>query len=1238
MTVSASKDVIRCAKQIYNHLGLRHRISLLSNQDSQPQEVIQLETLHSIDQQSLNSVVKAFLQWSPPEGVKKTIQDLIARVEDAIVELCGAPDDELLSDDPLDHDIQQDDDILLDDDMLLDDAMLLDDEILLDDALIEDEPLEDDLFDGLFGKIEFDSIFDDEFDMPTTPSQQAQCTVKRALPDKKIPEAKKSRKESAFHPHPPPSPPRLFHDEDDMQSPPESTPPLSPFSDACSLETNTAENTICSLSNSSRCFDNVPWLIQFEIARFLYQYRLKMKDLTFEALQKFFAVIKVDPRQLYQVMLSWYNTKQGKSPTDHSSYALMESCSDQVWNHLESNTKNRMIHYGAIVKLSTTEPPKMLLRAPTVGASNRFFRKYGQDRFLEMKLSKHSDPSLIQQQKEFFLKPFIVMGRTFEFLFIKDNTLILFATKGPKLEEIPIFQVIRWHIPIEENYKMPLNKFASRMTLGYSNSIPTLLFSKESIRYVDDIYSDKNGEEETCMTDGCGIISCAAMRKIMQLEGKDDVPCAIQGRIAGAKGIWILSPELDFTSGEWIEIRKSQNKFKTGVLQKDASIDPLHYTFDLVKRSVCVYPASLNTQFIQCLSSGGVPTEVFVVLLQDYLHRLSSVITGSKDIKLLRDWVVKEGNLMRTRLDADIVEKGLWVERAKEEDTYVEWDTEDTDDVVNISPLETQWRINKYSGFPAMSHEAIVRLIDSGFDLTNKFVAGRVTQVFRDAMRNLTTKYKIEIQQSCMATCIPDPSGTLKEGEIFIQLSSRRVEELTGIKAGVITGDVVVTRNPCGLQSDVQKVVAVDCPALQIYTDLIVFSIKGERSLASMLGGGDYDGDIVFCCWDQRVVEPFKSSPVPPIPIRMKGTFVQNNTPVRALLSHTRDPVKHGTIFQKHFISISSPDSILGTYENWRTVMAEVKSLEDKNVIYLALMCAKLVDASKQGLTIKDEVLKRDQIEFQSLKKPRWFLDKRNKMRYKDFVVGESEGTGKGQHRPQTTMDHLFVTLLKETDTFEKHTKGLTTNNKSSLIDSDLAEYWTNMYNTAKKNDDTNLLEDLEFIKKKIDECVDAYNKHCKQIRVRRYGRVKKSAPVNDEEKFSTTFDLEEHFSSIYHGITSTKSQVLRYDARFNGGQIMGAIKASYAYICTIDNGKFSNYCYVVAFDEIRRLKADASTRPFKENGLSESMSPELYIAMNVDRSWMRRLNASIMAKEMEKAKNNKSKALDTSSKLGARA
>lgn len=51
-----------------------------------------------------------------------------------------------------------------------------------------------------------------------------------------------------------------------------------------------------------------------------------------------------------------------------------------------------------------------------------------------------------------------------------------------------------------------------------------------------------------------------------------------------------------------------------------------------------------------------------------------------------------------------------------------------------------------------------------------------------------------------------------------------------------------------------------------MYKDVIVFSSKGERSLADKLSGGDYDGDKAWICWEPDIVGPFKNADVPPSP------------------------------------------------------------------------------------------------------------------------------------------------------------------------------------------------------------------------------------------------------------------------------------------------------------------------------------------------------------------------------------
>lgn len=684
-----------------------------------------------------------------------------------------------------------------------------------------------------------------------------------------------------------------------------STPPL-PTAASC-FTNDTAKgdthNVICNPQSTAKLLNGVPWVILYEIARFVQAFRVDWTQIPFDAFQSFLNVGHNEPAQLYDTMIKWNQETRLGIKINGSAYTVMDRCPENVWVYIKqvmqkpsavpstplpsaldanfelqtkdqnARIKNRMIHYSGLITWKKSDlPPTITLRAPKVEASNRFFRKFGQDRFLELKLGKSTHVTILKQHKAFFLKPFLLMHRVFRFLFVKDDTVILFATEGVDLEPISIQQVIEWHMPIAENWDMSMSKYASRMSLGYSSSIPTLEFKPEEIIYIDDIYGSTGdtSDETNCMTDGCGIISCSAMKKIMGCQATDELPCAIQGRIAGAKGVWIIEPDLDFTTGDYIKIRKSQDKFKTGLPQSDLTLDPHHYTFDLVKNSTLVYPSNLNTQFIQCLSHGGVAHSIFIVILKGYIHQLAAIVTENQSVKLLRDWVAKCGKIMTGRWEAETSsEKGLWkdlvnggVGGVDDENDSGFFTLDSPDDVISaedgptgeekgLSKLHMDHkenhlaRLNKYSGFPASLHESIVRLLDAGFDLSNAYVATRVTMVFRQIMQAITTKYKIEVPQSCTVTCVPDPTGTLEPGEIFLQLSNRRVDEKTGIRAGQILGDVIVTRNPCALSSDVQKVKAVDCTALRMYSDLAIFSIKGETSLASQLSGGDYDGDIV---------------------------------------------------------------------------------------------------------------------------------------------------------------------------------------------------------------------------------------------------------------------------------------------------------------------------------------------------------------------------------------------------------
>ena len=65
---------------------------------------------------------------------------------------------------------------------------------------------------------------------------------------------------------------------------------------------------------------------------------------------------------------------------------------------------------------------------------------------------------------------------------------------------------------------------------------------------------------EKIYTDGCGFMNGVALKTIKDTLGLNQVPCAVQGRIFGSKGVWMLHPDhTDFDSGDcpriWIRRR-----------------------------------------------------------------------------------------------------------------------------------------------------------------------------------------------------------------------------------------------------------------------------------------------------------------------------------------------------------------------------------------------------------------------------------------------------------------------------------------------------------------------------------------------------------------------------------------------------------------------------------------------------------------------------------------------------------
>lgn len=147
------------------------------------------------------------------------------------------------------------------------------------------------------------------------------------------------------------------------------------------------------------------------------------------------------------------------------------------------------------------------------------------------------------------------------------------------------------------------------------------------------------------MNDGCARMSRAAARAIAEKLGIDShVPSAFQGRIGGAKGLWMVDVEeplyLPLSSGHdfWIEISESQEKFEPHPVDLIAP-DPDRVTFEVVFWSKPLRSAALNFQLIPILEDRGVPRSGLARLLrEDLTFQIAQQKGSMEDPITFRKW------------------------------------------------------------------------------------------------------------------------------------------------------------------------------------------------------------------------------------------------------------------------------------------------------------------------------------------------------------------------------------------------------------------------------------------------------------------------------------------------------------------------------------------------------------------------------------------------------------------------
>ncbi|KAI5291006.1 hypothetical protein KEM54_006721 [Ascosphaera aggregata] len=470
--------------------------------------------------------------------------------------------------------------------------------------------------------------------------------------------------------------------------------------------------------------------------------------------------------------------------------------------------------------------------------------------------------------------------------------------------------LITWLIPLHKNDRQKDLKLFQRIHLGLSRSTPTAILRQNEIFFVLDM---KSPTGET-MNDGCSLMSRSLAQHVSSILDLNHIPAAFQARISGAKGMWIVDKNDSrhpSTRNFWVEINESQLKIFPPPSEDDRELDSEQLTFGVVKWFDSLSPAELNVQVLRVLQHGGIQKSHVENLLK---HEIALAYDEFKAI-------VKPKKAIQTR---------KWLQR---------W----------LRPSKSDRKAKRIDDFfPLNDAGKALALIDAGcLPLELPFL----TEIFRNLLSNYFAQLEsmhIQVSRSTYAFCIADPYGVLEPGEVHLGFSRAWEHDFhNGTELDDI--DVLVARLPAHLPTDIQKRRAVYKRELAHLKDVIIFPTNGDIPLASELSGGDYDGDTVWVCWDDKIVDVFQNTP-----FSSKGP--DRSREVFRLIDHSR--LFDGNIdeFLAKSFSFNAIPPMLGYCTNVHEKLCYAQnSIATDETILLADLLGHLVDSGKSGLELTSE-------------------------------------------------------------------------------------------------------------------------------------------------------------------------------------------------------------------------------------------------------------------------------------------
>ncbi|EGO05196.1 hypothetical protein SERLA73DRAFT_68825 [Serpula lacrymans var. lacrymans S7.3] len=788
--------------------------------------------------------------------------------------------------------------------------------------------------------------------------------------------------------------------------------------------------------------------------------------------------------------------------TDMKGYFVRETAAKSPWKELdreqsyyECQKRHEGWYPGKVqftAKLKAVNDKKanaeyrIVLNWPELGPSSRFTRQFASKNFIRVRIDKSIINTKDNRLLEFFSKRFVLSGLVFRAFFAKDMNVFLVATDetAPGLvtslpkHAIPypvsFSEFLDWHNPIMLNAKQSMAKWASRFALGLSNSVPGILLEESKINKIEDEVSER--PEASDLTDGCGFINRIALKTLRRQFLWDSFPTAIQCRIAGAKGLLLLHPgDLENDSDDpAVWLRPSQIKIK---YSPDAPAPAGRLTIDVLRSSHMSSPSRLAAETIINLAENGVPHEVFVNLMKS---GVDSIVDGLMDWDgpdaMFRLWfsVARSGGVVSARMAREVGGEA----RAR---GYGVKDVEDTDDDdSDEAPVSAAWWGDEVSGCPSSLEETVMVLLDAGFTPGDcPILADKLKHIIDTSVDNYVQRYRVDVPMSCIAFMVPDPTGTLGPGEIHIKSSHPKFLCEDGTETDIVLGDVLLTRHPCKLPTDVQKVRAVEKAELRHFKDVIVCPVKGtNRRFADLLAGGDYDGDKAIAIWQKEIVSPFKNADLKYShpPADLPAQFSKNNVIVSDFLRcYPSSSSSYFPELQKFLLGAIRDTSSVGKYSNFHDNAIYTKGYDHPETIRLAYMFCSILDGSKTGLTVLPHVVQRDTTNHQK-RSPAWKETSADRTHWESGMSNELN-LPRPRVMPPFIMDVVFSQSKQYCAQKRSVIERMFKDRSNSVIDHALVKPWKEALDRAKRFQLKN-----DVMGSCIDEELDAIIHHVEEM------------------------------------------------------------------------------------------------------------------------------------------------------------